>query len=69
MCKSKNIHTYIHLYPTDDHWELHGGWGYQSLKYLMQCVKLNWKLWEVEESKPKSNPMREGGKGMDIFVP
>ena len=22
---------------------------------------------EVEESKPKSNPMREGGKGMDIF--
>ena len=44
MCKSRNIHTYIHPYPTDDHWEFQGGGGYQSLKYLMQCMKLKWKF-------------------------
>ena len=28
MCKSRNIHTHIHLYPTDDHWEFQVGGGY-----------------------------------------
>ena len=27
MCKSRNIHTYIHLYPKDGHWEFQGQGG------------------------------------------
>ena len=38
MCKSRNIHTYIHLYSTDDHWEFQGGGGGVSITKIFNAM-------------------------------